>query len=476
MITKEIGELVLKALGPGGQVETMQKQVNRLMESKGDTSDALKKAAALLGGMGGPSPQMLSGWNGAGRDGATLFNPMGKKVKSVGHGVDPESGRQLTKAESGGSFGDWLTWVAAATCPTANKWLNPNLPAYQGCGNREAVEKAMKGFDKFPVSKAANAEGSGATGGFLVPPQYNMKILQHVAERAFLKAMCTTVPMQGREYHFPYLNQQSTTASSASNFPSSNWFGGVYNSWTPEAQTYQQTNPGWKMGELVARDLVSITVSSNQLLQDSAVPLESMITTLLADSLAWQLDYAFLRGNGVNQPLGILNAPGTIASSRAASHALLTSLSDMVSRAMNIGSEWDNYIWVIHQTVLPYLIRLTNSATNSPFLVWLNPAPGSGDGPMSSKWPGTIFGRPFYITEKLPEDATQGDVCLLDCSKYLCGDRMSISIEASQFPYFTSNQMVWRTIWRGDGQPWFDAATTLASGTTTVSPHVILAT
>lgn len=470
MITKEIGEQILKLLGPNGRFESMEQQLKKLTESKGDTADALKKASAVLSGVQGQGAQMLSGWHGS--DGASSWHPLGRKTKTIGMGADfdYEGNRVTNKA---GSFGDWLTWVAAGSCSTADKWLPSHLPARAGCGDRAKVEKVMKDYGSI-VSKAANAEGAGATGGYLVPPQFYMTLLQHVAEKAFLKALCKTLPMQGRELRFPYLNQQATTASSASNYVGSNWFGGVFSSWEPEASTYPQTNPGFKMGELVARDLVSITIASNQLLQDSAIALDAMLTTLLSDSLAWQLDYAFLRGNGVSMPLGILNAPGTIASSRSASNNLLASFATMISRAMNVGFEWDNYVWVMNQSVLQYLLPLTNAATNSPFLVFMPPT--SEKGPISGNWPATLFGRPIYFTEKLPVYTTQGDICLIDCSKYLCGDRMAISIEASQFPYFTSNQMVWRTIWRGDGQPWFDGTTTLADGSTTVSPHLILAT
>jgi HK97 family phage major capsid protein len=456
----------------------LEQQVRNLCENARGNSDAIDALKKVFGGHApnGQQTPYIHGW--AGDDGAQAVTV----EKILAHG-------KRTKTTGGNpqrNFGDWLTWVAAGTCPTgchggADAWLPSHFAARAGCRDLSLVDKVMKDYGSprgfvNQVSKAPNAESSGATGGYLVPTQFYMKLLQFVAEESFIKAACTTLPMQGRELRYPYLNQSATTASSASNFPASNFYGGVFFSWEPEAATYPQTNPGFQQGTLVARDLVGITVVSNQLLQDSAIALDSVLTTLFAEALAWQLDYAFLRGNGVNAPLGILNAPGTIASTRAANNNLLTSMSDMVGRAMNPVRDRSSYCWVISQSALPYLLRLTNGATNSPFLVWLNPAPGNGEGgPMARPWPATIFGIPVYFTEKLPVYGAQGDICLLDCSKYLCGDRMAIQVEASQFPYFTSNQMVWRVIWRGDGQPWFNAAVTLADGITTVSPHVILA-
>jgi HK97 family phage major capsid protein len=464
-VDSELAVLVKKFFEPGGRMESMEKRMTELAKVSGpsDTKDALAKALKGLAGV--PDGGMIHGWDGA--DEAQLVRAHGKACKTIG-------------GPAGASFTDYLLWSGCQTGGAKFKeWLgNYDHPCQAGLRDPyELVNKTMKskfGAGKGQVRKAPNAEGAGYTGGFLVPPQFYMKLLQFVAEASFVKALCTTLPMQGRELHFPYLNQQQTTPGAAANFPASNFYGGVFFSWEPEASTYPQTNPIFKMGTLVARDLVGITIVSNQLLQDSAIALDSMLTTLFAEALAWQLDYAFLQGNGTNQPLGVLNAPGTLATTRSASNNLLASMATMVGHAVNPNTDKGNYVWVMNQSVLPYLLQLTVGGLTNQILVWSN-AFGTGDeGPMARPWPMRIWGIPVYFTEKLPYYTQQGDVCLLDMSKFLCGDRMNIQIEASQFPYFTSNQMVWRTIWRGDGQPWFDNYLTLADGNTTVSPHVVL--
>jgi HK97 family phage major capsid protein len=116
-------------------------------------------------------------------------------------------------------------------------------------------------------------------------------------------------------------------------------------------------------------------------------------------------------------------------------------------------------------------MQMLNNTTSNTSLVWINQYAGG----VANKMPITLLGMPIYFSEKCPEVGTAGDVMLLDLTKYLCGDRMQLLIESSPYPNFTTYQMVWRSVWRGDGQPQFDAATTLASGTTTVSPHIILA-
>jgi len=74
----------------------------------------------------------------------------------------------------------------------------------------------------------------------------------------------------------------------------------------------------------------------------------------------------------------------------------------------------------------------------------------------------------------MPAQGTNSTVGLFDFSKYLLGDRQDLTIDVSPHVNFLKNQMVWRTIWRGDGQPWLNSSITLADGTKTVSPFITL--
>src|SRR5436305_5347329 len=87
--------------------------------------------------------------------------------------------------------------------------------------------------------------------------------------------------------------------------------------WTAEAQTRTETEPQFKQLELKAWELSGYSLSSNVLLQDSVIGLEKFLMTLFARAIAWFEEFAFLQGNGVGKPQGILTAPATIAVSRS---------------------------------------------------------------------------------------------------------------------------------------------------------------
>jgi HK97 family phage major capsid protein len=53
-------------------------------------------------------------------------------------------------------------------------------------------------------------------------------------------------------------------------------------------------------------------VSSNVLLQDSVIGLEKFLMTLFAKAIAWFEEHAFLQGNGVGKPQGMLGCSAAL--------------------------------------------------------------------------------------------------------------------------------------------------------------------
>lgn len=318
--------------------------------------------------------------------------------------------------------------------------------------------------------KAPLAESSGFTGGYTVPTQFYADLLRLMAEEAFIRERCTVLPMQSRSLLVPALQQNGTTFSRGQ----SQFFGGIVMSWTPEAVQMAESEPVFREIELVAGDLMFYTISSNQLLQDNAVALDTLLTTIFQEAVAWSYDWYILNGNAGNEPNGVINAPGTYVQARTAVNTVTQAdILNMMSRLY--APSWKNACWVINPSLLPTIVGLTNGATNSPFLTFLNPTPNSGDGgPLSQKFPATLCGLPVYWSEKAAYIGSRGDIGVYDFSKVVVGDRLSIQVECSPHPRFLTNQMVWRVITRWTSQPWVNSPITLADQTMTVSPYVVL--
>jgi predicted phage gp36 major capsid-like protein len=192
------------------------------------------------------------------------------------------------------NFGDWCAKVATAC-------IGRSAEALAAAAALEKEYGSVPG-DGFRT-KASLAESSGITGGYTVPPDFYQQLLRIVAENTFIRPRAFVQPMASATLQFPFLDV--TTVQSACVSP---FFGGVQMYWTEEAQTRTETEPQFKMMELKAHELSGYSVSSNVLLADAAFGLEKFLMTLFGQAIAWFEEYAFLQGNGVGKPQGMLGA------------------------------------------------------------------------------------------------------------------------------------------------------------------------
>ncbi len=348
------------------------------------------------------------------------------------------------------NFGDWLHHAIKATTSKAKDAV-------------EAADYLEKNYKQsLYQQKAALGESSGVIGGYTVPTQFADQIQQLMAEETFIRPRAFVQPMTTAVMQIPYLDVTTAQAAGVSAF-----FGGMQAAWTAEAQARTEYEPQFKQLELRPWELSAYSVSSNVLLQDAAVDLERFLFQLFAKVIGWTEEYAFLQGNGVGKPLGMLNSPALIAVTRNTTGKIsYADVANLISRLLP--SSLQRAIWVVHPYGLIDLVQLRDAAGR---VVWVDAMGGAQKG-----IPGFLFGRPVYISEKVPSYGTKGDLSLFDPGLYVIGDRMALQVTASEHVNFLKNQMTWRVVERVDGQPWIEKAITLADGTSTVSPFVTIAT
>jgi HK97 family phage major capsid protein len=347
------------------------------------------------------------------------------------------------------NFGDWcLTALAATSKRTA--------PA----DRRDAFHRLETVYFS---QKAAIAESSGATGGFLVPPDFYKRLLEIAADESTFRPQAFVLPMSSDTFEFPTLDATTAPASAGT----SPFFGGAIANWLSEDQTRTETEPKFKMMELKAQELSGYTVASNVMLKDGAIGLEKVLFTLFGRLLAWHEEYAFFQGNGVGKPVGILNAPASIQYTRQASSLIgYTDVATMLSKFLPASICNGKGCWYCSPTALTSLLQLRDGNNRA---VALTIDQGTVKRPT---W--KLLGLPLYPTERLPALGTKGDLILADPSLYVIGDRMMLDISASPHVNFLNNQMTWRFVQRVDGRPWLDNTVTLQDTTTVVSPFVVL--
>jgi len=271
-----------------------------------------------------------------------------------------------------------------------------------------------------------------------------------------LRSRARVVPMGARAVDFPAVDYSKGAAGK------SGFYGGVQTYYVDENEENTESDPKFKSIELKAKEIAGYVEIPNSLLRDSPMSLEAFLSGpgSFGGALAWREDYDALRGTGGGQLLGILNSPAKIAVSRVtASKFGFVDAVTMASRMILSGSP----LWIMSQSVMPQLFQMIDGASNN---IWL---PNAANGR-----PDTLLSWPILWTEKLPALGTAGDVALVDLSWYLLGDRQAVTLDVSKDFKFKNNQTSFKVIEAIDGQPWLDAAITLADGATTVSPFVTL--
>lgn len=300
------------------------------------------------------------------------------------------------------------------------------------------------------------AEGAGDTGGYLVPEAFSSEILRVELENSVVRsAGARVINMTTPILKIPALNMASNAAGSI--------YGGVTAYWTAENASKTESEPDFKRVTLEPKKLCGYTESSDELVDDAIVSMGNLLSEMFGEVLAFEEDYAFLTGNGVGKPLGITVSPCFITVSRNSGSIVVTS--DVIDMLARFKGNMARATWIVNQSVLPYIYKLMDENDN---FIW---HPG-GSGNIATAVPGTLYGIPIRVTEKVPAVGTTGDLMLCDFGYYLVGDRQGLRVEESMHYKFQNDQKVWRMVKRVDGQPWLDSAITPRAGGSTLSPFV----
>ena len=383
-----------------------------------------------------------------------------EKIKSAGAEIETEEKalketvRQEAPVTGFKHMGQWLVEVQRAGNVRYRGPLHPGLKRWTDSEDPAGVVEGWEG-----EQKATMQESTGARGGFLVPVEYRMDLLGIEPMENLVRGRATVIPMARRQVTMPVVDQTATTASQF------HWFGGVIAKWTEESGSKYQTEPTFRQLNLVAHKLVTYSRSSDELLEDEGVGLQAFLAGPMGfrGAINAYEEYAFLRGNGTGQPLGVVNAGCTITIARQSTAA--PTVVDLINMLEAFYSQGGRGVWMIHQSAMSDIMQISGPAGNASYLFIQNARDGA---------PGSLFGMPVFWNEKLPRVGSAGDILLANWPYYLVGDRKRTTIESTNVERFQYDETSWRCVHRVAGQPWLSAPLYLYDGTSTISPFVIL--
>lgn len=297
-------------------------------------------------------------------------------------------------------------------------------------------------------------EGTGADGGFAVPPDFRTEIIRKVMGEESLLSRTDQQTSSSNSITFP---TDETTPWQAS--------GGVQAYWESEGGQKTQSKPSLKETTVKANKVIALVPMTDELLED-APAMARYVSSKAPEKIEWKVTDAIVNGTGVGQPLGILNSAGTIVvpevSGQAADTVRFENIVDMYSRLYSRSRT--RAVWLMNpdaEAKLPYM-QFVNQGSGNAVPVYLPP------GGLSSSPYSTLFGRPIITSEAMPALGDQGDIVLADMSQYLTlvkagGIKQDVSIHL----FFDYDITAFRFVMRVGGQPWWNTAIERPNGGTT---------
>lgn len=283
-------------------------------------------------------------------------------------------------------------------------------------------------------------EGTGADGGFAVPPDFRSGIQKMLEAEAPLMGLCYEVPTESNQITF--IDDPNPEYSTA----------GIYASWASEGGTLSQRKPNLKEVNVRLHKLSCLVPVTDELLSDASA-LASHVQLKAGEAMAWAISNAIINGTGVGQPLGILNSGGLVS---------VAAESGQTADTINFQNVQKGYYRLLPNSRTRAVVLANPDAEEQfPFLAF----PTSGgtvatpvylpNGGAAATPYSTMFGRRIIPSQACPVLGDVGDVIFADMSKYVLAVRRGgIRQDVSIHVYFEQDIQAFRFIMRIGGQPW----------------------
>lgn len=276
-------------------------------------------------------------------------------------------------------------------------------------------------------------------GGFMIPPQLRQTIMSVAPQDALVRPRANVIPAGSPPdagITMPALDQSGTNPG--------NMFGGVEVSWINEGDEKPETDAALKSITLTPHEVAGTITVTDKLLRNWQAA-SAFLENLLRGAVNQAEDYAFLRGTGVGQPLGAINAGATKFINRTTANTITyTDVLAMVSRLLMRGGQ--SPVWSMPQEMLPKLATMQDPEGH---YIWQANA--------REGFAGTLLGYPLRWNNRAPAAGSKGDVLLADWSHYLIKDGSGPFVAASEHVLFKQNKTVVKIFWNVDGAPWLQA-------------------
>lgn len=234
--------------------------------------------------------------------------------------------------------------------------------------------------------------GEKGAGGYLVPDSMETQIVQTLAEENVMRRLATVIHMEDGERAVPVVRSMSEAQ------------------WLDENEAMEMGAAGFEAARLKPRKLGLTIPVSNELLADAGVDMAAFLADTFARRIASSEEKAFLTGDGVKQPAGLLNS-AQVGVTTAAPDAFTAD--ELISLYYALNEQYRaKAVFLMHEDTAKALRTLKDE--NGRYL-WREALGGESD---------RLLERPVYTSRFMPKLAAGAKpVVFGDLSKYWIADR-----------------------------------------------------
>ncbi len=299
-----------------------------------------------------------------------------------------------------------------------------------------------------------------ADGGFLIPPEYTTVLLTAMATAGTLAPKCRNFPANNN-LSLPFVNITTQATS---------WTGGIVVYKPAEGVAKTGSLSQTAKAELHLHKLTAVVYSTDELLSDSPIALETFLTTMVSTEFALTKDEDIVNGSGAGECLGLMKSPSLVSITKEIDQDADTIVTENVLKMYSrlYVPSIRSAVWLIAQDAMPQIATLTiNVGTGgaSVFLADLKDPLGQ-----------TLLGRPIIWSPHCQTIGNKGDIILADFTQYITISKAgeAMKTDTSIHLKFLEDETAFRFVIRFDGQPWWASAITPKHGSSTVSPFITL--
>lgn len=250
------------------------------------------------------------------------------------------------------------------------------------------------GKPDYAITTRLHSEGLPSQGGSFVPDDFQSEVSKALPAFSSIRPMVTVKNAKSNPYVVPRILPSGSIYDSS--YQASAWVAeGAGLGDTGALPVVSATDPQTGLLTIYLRTyLGQFVVLTRELTQDSLPDFERTLAELFASKLGLDLDAAYLNGDGILVPRGIMTYAGVeIASITIGASPNITALSLIDLYTALPGQYRSNASWVMNSTTYGKILKAAGSTNDHPFSAF-------------GENRGELWGRPIVISEFMPNVGT----------------------------------------------------------------------